>query len=74
MKANPLGLCPVNLELLSNSDSLQALAAGTVDGAGLTLDEAIGARAAGLDMKIVLVFDISTGADVLLARPEISRT
>lgn len=61
------------VELLSNSDSLQALAAGTVDGAGLTLDEVIGARAAGLDLKIVLVFDISTGADVLLAKPGITR-
>lgn len=60
------------VELLSNSDSLQALAAGTVDGAGLTLDEAISARAAGLDLKIVLVFDISTGADVLLANPEVT--
>ncbi len=61
------------VELLSNSDSLQALAAGTVDGAGLTLDEAIAARAAGLDLKIVLVFDFSAGADVLLARPGIDQ-
>lgn len=61
------------VELLSNSDSLQALAAGTVDGAGLTLDEVISARASGLDLKIVLVFDISTGADALLARPGITR-
>jgi NitT/TauT family transport system substrate-binding protein len=61
------------IELLSNTDSIQALAAGTVDGAGLTLDEAITARAAGLDLKIVLVFDISAGADVLLARPGIDR-
>lgn len=61
------------VELLSNSDSLQALAAGTVDGAGLTLDEAIAARAAGLDLKIVLVFDFSAGADALLVKPEIDR-
>lgn len=60
------------VELLSNSDSIQALSAGTVDGAGLTLDEALAARAAGLDLKIVLVFDFSAGADVLLARPEIA--
>jgi NitT/TauT family transport system substrate-binding protein len=59
------------VELLSNSDSIQALSAGTVDGAGLTLDEALAARAVGLDLKIVLVFDYSVGADVLLARPEI---
>ncbi len=61
------------IELLSNTDSIQALAAGTIDGAGLTLDEAISARAAGLDLKIVLVFDFSAGADVLLARPGITR-
>ncbi len=61
------------VELLSNSDSLQALAAGTVDGAGLTLDEALAARAAGLDLKIVLVFDFSAGADALVARAGIDR-
>jgi len=59
------------VELLSSTDSLQALAAGTADGAGLTLDEALTARAAGIDIKIVLVFDFSAGADVLLTRPEI---
>jgi NitT/TauT family transport system substrate-binding protein len=61
------------VELLSNTDSVQALAAGTVDGAGLTLDEAITARAAGLDFKIVLVFDFSAGADALLVRPGIDQ-
>ncbi len=61
------------VELISNTDSMQALAAGTVDGAGLTLDEVISAHAAGLDLKIVLVFDYSAGADVLLARPGIDR-
>jgi NitT/TauT family transport system substrate-binding protein len=61
------------VELLSNTDSVQALVAGTVDGAGLTLDEALAARAAGLDLKIILVFDFSAGADVLLARPEIGQ-
>ncbi len=61
------------VELLSNTDSVQALAAGTVDGAGLTLDEALAARAAGLDLKIVLVFDFSAGADVLMARSGINQ-
>jgi NitT/TauT family transport system substrate-binding protein len=61
------------VELLSNTDSVQALAAGTVDGAGLTLDEALAARDAGLDLKIVLVFDFSAGADVLLASPGIDQ-
>jgi len=61
------------VELLSNSDSLQALAAGTVQGAGLTLDEAISARASGLDLKVVLVFDVSAGADALLTQPGITQ-
>jgi NitT/TauT family transport system substrate-binding protein len=39
----------------------------------LTLDEAITARAAGLDFKIVLVFDFSAGADALLVRPGIDQ-
>lgn len=60
------------VELLSNTDSLQALAAGRVDGAGLTLDEAISARASGLALKIVLVFDYSAGADALLVNTEIA--
>lgn len=61
------------VELLSNSDSLQALAAGTVQGAGLTLDEALSARASGLDLKVVLIFDASAGADVLLTQPGITQ-
>jgi NitT/TauT family transport system substrate-binding protein len=61
------------VELPSNSDSLQALVAGTVEGAGLTLDEVLSARAEGMDLKVVAIFDFSAGADVLLARPGIER-
>lgn len=57
------------LETNAASDSLAALQAGAVDGAALTLDEVIQARALGLDLRIVLVFNLSVGADVLLARP-----
>ena len=61
------------VELLSNTDSMQALAAGQVDGAGLTLDEAISARANGLALKIILVFDYSSGADALLVNDRITQ-
>ena len=61
------------VELLSNTDSMQALAAGQVDGAGLTLDEAISARANGLALKIILVFDYSAGADALLVNDRITQ-
>lgn len=56
------------VETPSASASLAALAAGQVDAAALTLDEVLLARARGQDLSIVLVVDISNGADVLLAR------
>lgn len=55
------------------TDSLQALAEGRVDGAALTLDEMLQARARGLPLTAVMVFNISAGADMLLARPGIKR-
>jgi NitT/TauT family transport system substrate-binding protein len=62
----------VNLtETASATDSLQALAEGRVDGAALTLDEVLRARAKGIPLSVVMVFDVSAGADVVLARPSI---
>ena len=49
--------------------SLRALAAGTLEGAGLTLDEVLSARARGLMLRVVAVVDVSHGADVLLGAP-----
>lgn len=60
------------VEMLSTSDSIQALAAGTVEGAGLTLDELLIARAMGIDLRAVLVFNVSAGADAVLAHPDIA--
>ena len=59
------------LETASATGSLAALAEGKADGAALTLDEVLRARADGIPLSIVLVFDISAGADVVLARPNI---
>lgn len=53
------------------SDSLVALTAGRVDCACLTLDEVLRGRAAGLPLSIALVFNVSAGADVVLARSAI---
>lgn len=60
------------LEMPSATDSLHALSAGFVDGAALTLDEVLRARADGVPLAVVAVLDISAGADMLLARPEIA--
>jgi NitT/TauT family transport system substrate-binding protein len=56
------------IEMPSPTDSLSALMAQEVEGAALTLDETLRAREGGLDLRVVLVFDVSAGADVVLAR------
>lgn len=50
-------------------DSLAALQAGQADAACMTLDEMLRARASGLPLSAALVFDVSAGADMVLARP-----
>lgn len=55
----------------SASEALAGLHEGRLDGATLTLDEVLTARARGLPMSIVLVMNESVGADVVLARPDI---
>ena len=59
------------VETRSATDSIEALKAGTVDGAMLTLDEVLRARDEGVDLQVVLVVDESAGADALLVRPGI---
>ena len=61
------------VETSSASQSIAALAQGHVQAAALTLDEVLRVRAEGLALTIVLVFDVSAGADVVVARPEIRR-
>ena len=61
------------IESHTAADSIAALKSGAVDGAGLTLDEVLRARAEGVPISVIFVCDISAGADVVLARPEITR-
>lgn len=58
-------------EGVSASDSLAALKDGQVDAACLTLDEVLRSRAEGVPLIIALVFDVSSGADIVMARPGI---
>ncbi len=60
------------LETISATDSLAALTNGQADGAALTLDEVLRARDDGIPLTIVLVFDISAGADAVLVGPSIN--
>lgn len=55
-------------ETVSASESLAALATGQVAGAALTLDEVLLARGQAIPLTVVLIFNISNGADVVLGR------
>lgn len=59
------------LETASATESMQALQEGRADGAALTLDETLKVRAAGMPVSVVMVFDISAGADMLVVSPDI---
>ncbi len=60
-------------ETVSTSHSLMLLKQGAVDGAALTLGEVLEAKTAGIELSIVMVCDISSGADMVLVRPEITQ-
>lgn len=55
------------------SDSVAAMKAGELDAAALTLDEVLAVRASGLALTVVLVFDVSVGADAVMARGDIEQ-
>lgn len=71
--ARDLGYLPQKqvklVELPSNTESIALLHAGRLDAAALTLDEALNVINLGTELTIVLVFDFSNGADVLMAKP-----
>lgn len=61
------------VELPSSTDVIQYLRNGSLEGGALTLDEVLSLCAQGIDLRIVLVLDVSNGGDLLLARPGIDR-
>lgn len=56
------------IETAAAPESMQALAEGRVQAAALTLDETFKAREAGQKLSVVLVFNMSAGADMLVTR------
>jgi len=60
----------VLVEGRSAGDSLKAMREGLLEAGCLTLDEVLLARADGIPLAIVAILDVSAGADVLMARPE----
>lgn len=59
------------VEYSSATEVLRAIRNKLIDVATLTLDEVLLLRQSGVDVRIVLVTDISNGGDVIVARPGI---
>jgi NitT/TauT family transport system substrate-binding protein len=76
--ARHLGQLPESKVRLSEapdaSGSMHKLAAGLADAAALTLDEVLRVREMGLALQVVLVFDVSRGADAVVVKPHIKHT
>lgn len=60
------------VEQANQTQTFQSLRSGTVDSAMTTLDMALTLIDEKLDIKVVLVMDISAGADAVMVRPEIT--
>lgn len=56
-------------ETTSATRSMLAVREGRAHGAALTLDEVLLMRAEGIPLTVVLVFNVSAGADVVISRP-----
>lgn len=56
----------------SAKESMEGLLSGALDGAALTLDETLRVLSKGIELVVVVVTDVSVGADVLMVRPEIT--
>lgn len=63
---------PVRMVAMPNATEVQqALRAGVLEAAAVTLDEALTMAQDGLDIKVIAVMDTSNGADVLMANPAV---
>lgn len=60
-----------NVALANASQCAFALRSGTVDAATLTLDEMLSLVQDDIDLRVILVMDISHGADVVVAHPSV---
>lgn len=59
------------IQSASATDSIRLFEEGKIDAAGLTLDEVLRLRDKGIAVSVILICDISAGADMLLARHDI---
>ncbi|MFO7529300.1 MAG: ABC transporter substrate-binding protein [Marinobacter sp.] len=72
--AEEFGWLPSSVTLTKGQsalDSMGLLKSGDIDGAALTLDEAIRVHVQGTELLVVGVTNVSVGADMLVVKPEI---
>jgi NitT/TauT family transport system substrate-binding protein len=60
------------IEFTSASEVSRAFRNGAIEGAAMTLDEALLLTSQNVDLQVVLVLDYSHGADVILGRPGVT--
>jgi NitT/TauT family transport system substrate-binding protein len=60
------------VEMPSSSQVSQSLRNNTIEAGCLTLDEALSLMQDGVDLRVILIMDVSLGADVVMARPGIT--
>ncbi|WP_164519269.1 ABC transporter substrate-binding protein [Pseudoalteromonas rubra] len=60
------------VELMSATDTMDAFRHGRIEVAALTLDEALVLAGEGIALNIVLIMDISNGADAVVARQSVT--
>ncbi len=61
------------IELGSATEVLRAFRNGVIEAAALTLDETLLLAQDGIDLRVILVMDVSQGADVVLGQAEVRR-
>lgn len=75
--ARELGYLPQDkiklVEFSSTSQVMQSFRNNLIDAACMTLDESLLLLQSGEDIRIILVMDISNGADAVIAKPEIKQ-
>ncbi|MCS7195961.1 MAG: ABC transporter substrate-binding protein, partial [Aquificaceae bacterium] len=72
--ARKLGYLPDGVKLVeynTTSEVKRAYRNGLINAMALTLDEALRLLAEGYQVRVIMVFDISDGADVVIAREDI---
>ncbi len=70
--AEELGKLPSQVKLVhysNNTEKLQPMLTGQLDAGAFTLDEVIQLQSQGIDLTLVALLNISSGADVVLVKP-----